>query len=105
MLLSKLTLNPQECHALLEAVVDCDHDLYKRIKDCAKTYSDNPDAHLFEQKVMEKFKKIVSIDRIEIKNTEIVGNNEGLIIRCYDVDMDIPFTFYYHTETDWFSKT
>ena len=105
MSLSKLTLTAQECHALLESIVDCDDYLYKRIKDCAKTYSDNPDAHLFEQKVLEKFKDIVPMHQVEINDTEIVGNNEGLIIRCYQVDLDVPFTFYYHTETNWFSKT
>lgn len=102
MSLSELTLTPQECHALLQAIVDCDHVLYLRIADCAKTYSDNPDAYLFEQSVMEKFRKDMPMHQIQISQTEIIGNNEGMKIDVYHVDMDFSHAHYYKTATNSF---
>lgn len=47
-----ISLNPKQCHALLQAIVDCDPHLYDLIKNCAKTYSDNPEYYELESNII-----------------------------------------------------
>lgn len=42
---SYIKLNPKQCNSLLEAIVDCDPELYEMIKNCAQIYKKDPDLY------------------------------------------------------------
>jgi hypothetical protein len=61
-----ISLNPKQCHALLQSIVDCDDELYELIKICAKTYSDNPEYYELESNIINwVYQTLCPCDQIE----------------------------------------
>lgn len=71
-----LELTPKECHALLQAIVDCDPALHAKILEYANEYTIDPEFYERKIQILEQFHKeicspghdsFVSIQHLEHK--------------------------------------
>lgn len=103
MAICNLTLNPKQCAALLQAVVDCDEGLHNQIASCAKQYTDNPAQYEQDEEMLELFyKKIVSPHQCQINHIE--HNGDSVYISWWHTEMDYDVQYVYNTKTKTFSK-
>lgn len=103
MSISSIELTPKQCAALLEAIVDCDTELYSTIENCAKEYTDNPEQYEQNEEMMKMFyMRVVEPYHCEIG--QIKHDGDSVIISWYHTGTECNYEHEYNVKTKKFSK-
>lgn len=99
-----IKLNPKQCAALLEAIVDCDPTLYKLISDCSKEYTENPERYEQEEEMFELFYD-KWVKRYDCSFESIEYLTDGNVqLYYYDLKQEETFSCVYNIKTKTFTK-
>ena len=99
-----ITLSPIECHAILQATVDMDPGLHKKIEDCAKQYTDNPSLYDAKEEMIKVLNKVLIMHRFEICGGDDSNFPNTLEVYLYNVVDDYSVSYVYDCATKTLTK-
>jgi hypothetical protein len=103
MSISSIELTPKKCAALLEAIVDCDPELYSMIENCAKEYTDNPEQYDQDEEMMKMFYKRFLVESHEYEINDIKHEGDSIIISWYYKKIERSYQHEYNVKTKRFT--